>query len=61
VLKEVELYNLKSDVSETKNVANDHPDVIRTIQRLAETMRSKLGDALTGVEGTENRKPGRIN
>ena len=58
---EIALYDLSKDISETNNVANEHPDVVEEIKALANSMRNKLGDALTNVEGTENRAPGMIN
>ncbi|WP_422354656.1 sulfatase [Roseivirga pacifica] len=58
---EIALYDLSKDVSETNNVANEHPDVVEEIKALANGMRNKLGDALTNVEGTENRAPGMIH
>ena len=59
-LKEVELYDVVSDISETKNVASDYPEVVEEIKVLADNMRAKLGDALTGIKGSENRVPGKV-
>jgi arylsulfatase len=56
----MELYDLENDISERHNVADAHPDVVAQIQKLADTMRQKLGDSLTGVEGSEVREPGRV-
>jgi arylsulfatase A len=47
----VELYNMKNDRSETKNVAQDHPDVVARLQAAAEIWRNDLGDKLTGRNG----------
>lgn len=55
----LELYNLENDISEKNNVADKHPAVVDSLQRMAVTLRQKLGDSLTGVEGTEVRKAGR--
>jgi len=57
---EIELYDLSKDISETRNVAIDHPEVVQKIKALAETMRGQLGDALTDRVGTENRPVGII-
>ena len=57
---EIELYDLSNDISETQNVAGDHPEVVQKIKVLAETMRNRLGDALTDRVGTENRPVGTI-
>ncbi len=59
-LKEVELYDLENDESETNNVANQHPDVVNTIKELADQKRSELGDSLRDMEGSERREPGMV-
>lgn len=41
----LELYNLENDVSERRNVAEQHPEVVRRLQALAERMRADLGDS----------------
>ena len=58
-IKSIELYNLDEDISEMKNVANEHPDVIEKIKMLANDMRNKLGDKLMNIEGNENRSIGK--
>ena len=59
-VKKIELYDLERDISETRNLAEEHPDVVEKIKGLAEAMRLRLGDALNGLEGSENREPGRV-
>jgi arylsulfatase len=54
------LFNLKDDISETKNVATDHPDIVKDLEILLDQERVKLGDAQKGIKGKENRPPGRI-
>jgi arylsulfatase A len=39
----LELYNLDSDVSERRDVATQHPDVVRRLQAYAERIRDELG------------------
>ena len=56
----VELYNLSTDISETHDVADQYPEIVKTIAALADQMRSELGDKLTGVEGGGVREPGRV-
>ena len=56
----IALYDLSNDISETNDVASEHPEVVEEIKALAETMRQRLGDALTKVEGSETRQPGMI-
>ena len=60
-LNQIELYNLETDISETKNVATKNPKVVAEIQQLANDMRNRLGDSLLDMEGAENRLPGRID
>lgn len=55
-----ELYNLKEDAAEQANVAALHPDMVSALSHLADSMRNRLGDALTGVEGRHTRPPGRL-
>ena len=54
----LELYNLERDIGESKNVAEDNPQVVAQLQTLAETMRSQLGDSLTSAKGNEVRQAG---
>lgn len=56
----LELYNLEQDIGESVNLADQHPEVVARLGELADRMRSRLGDKLTGVVGSENRKPGRV-
>ncbi len=60
VLEKIELYDLSNDISEKNDVADLYPEVIDTISGLADGMRRKLGDKLTGIEGSENRAPAEV-
>jgi len=60
VLGSPELYNLKDDPEERNDVAQRNPEVVEALSRLADGMRTRLGDALTGVQGKENRPPGKV-
>jgi arylsulfatase len=60
-VENIELYDLKNDISETNNVTAQYPEVVEKIKVLANEIRSKLGDKLYNTEGTENRPVGRIN
>jgi arylsulfatase A-like enzyme len=55
----LELYDLHTDVAESRDVAGEHPDVVARLTALADAMRRDLGDDLTEVEGTGRRPPGR--
>ncbi len=56
----VELYDLQSDIGETRDVADRHPDVVKRLLALAERAREDLGDRLTGRQGSGAREPGRV-
>ena len=60
-LEDIALYDVVADKGETKNVAADHPEVVKKIRLLANDMRQKLGDSLLDLEGSENREVGRLN
>lgn len=55
-----ELYNLETDVSETVNVAAQHPEVVERLLDLAEKARNDLGDKLTDREGLGVREVGLV-
>lgn len=60
-LENIELYDLKGDIGESKNIAAEYPEIVDKIKLLADEMRSKLGDKLYKIEGSENRPVGRID
>jgi len=60
IMTGLELYDLETDIGETKNIADTHPDVVARLQTLAETAREDLGDSLTNRKGTGLRPPGRL-
>ncbi len=59
-LKEIQLYNVADDISETNNVAEEYPEVVEKIKSIADGMRSRLGDSLLGIEGSETRAAGTV-
>jgi arylsulfatase A-like enzyme len=54
------LFDLESDVGETINVADEHPDVVAKLKELADKMRADLGDSATRQKGAGVREPGRV-
>jgi len=52
------LYDLTADPGETTDVRDAHPEVLARLRQHAQTMRAKLGDAILGLEGTEERTVG---
>lgn len=56
---EARLYDLDSDLSETENVIDRYPEVVRQMNRLIEEVRSDMGD--WGYEGRNQRPAGVID
>jgi arylsulfatase A len=56
---ELSLFDLSADIGETMDVKDEHPDVVKTMQSLAEAMRDELGDG-PRRHGKGAREPGRI-
>ncbi|MBO6575980.1 MAG: sulfatase [Rhodothermales bacterium] len=56
----LELFNLREDIGETRDVAEANPEVLARLSALADSMRAELGDRLTGVVGSGVREPGRV-
>ncbi|MCC7064619.1 MAG: sulfatase [Planctomycetes bacterium] len=53
-----ELYDLRADPGETKNVAAEHPEIVAHLEKLAQALREDLGDTLTKTKGTGARPHG---
>ena len=58
-LEAPELYNLKRDIGESRDVAAANPKIVQRLLALADAARSDLGDTLTGRKGSGVREPGR--
>ena len=56
----LELFDLENDIGESKNIANQHPDVVGTMQKLADAMRKNLGDSTKKINGKGVRPAGRL-
>jgi len=54
------LYDLESDVGETKDVSGEHSDVVARLEKLAQSAREDLGDSLTKRKGKNVRPPGKL-
>lgn len=59
-LTEPELYNVATDISETKNVAAENPEIVQRLLAQAEKAREDLGDSLTKRKGSGTRGPGKV-
>jgi arylsulfatase len=60
-MKEMELYHIPSDPSESKNVIDQNPEIVSKMNALAEKVREDMGDALQNRDGKNNREPGNVN
>ena len=56
----IELYSLRQDPSETKNVVDEYPEVMNNLEQLANQMRVDLGDNLINTKPTGQRKSGQV-
>jgi arylsulfatase len=54
---QLELYNLRADISEQKNVAAENPDIVKRLLAFAEEARNDLGDKLVDRKGNGIREP----
>ena len=59
-VEQPELYDLYGDISESKNVAAEHPEEVALLQKHAETIRAELGDSLKKLPtGAGTREAGK--
>ena len=59
-IDQIELYDLNNDISETTDVADKNPEVVKKIESISDKMRKELGDELYNVTGQENRPIGQV-
>jgi arylsulfatase A len=55
-----ELYNLETDVSESRNVCDQHPEIVTRLKAHIEACREDIGDEGAGVVGKNVRPIGRV-
>lgn len=55
------LYDLKNDISESKNVLEQYPEIVKELQAHAEAARIDLGDTLTNRRGNGIRPAGKAD
>ena len=59
-LESAQLFDLSKDKGETTDVSSKNPEILKLLNGFADQARADMGDALTGNEGTGNRKAGKI-
>jgi arylsulfatase A len=55
-----ELYDLESDIGETSNLYDQHPDVVRRLTQMVLECGKDIGDDRAGAEGQNIRPAGRV-
>ena len=56
-----ELYDLETDIGETNNIYDQHPEIVDELETKLNICRQDLGDHITGVEGQNLRPVGRVD
>ena len=56
---EQSLFNLKDDIGESTNIADQHPQVVEALLKVVEQARAELGDRLTKRTGSSTREHGK--
>ena len=59
-LEKTQLFDLSKDKGETTDISAQNPEMLKLLNSFADQARADMGDALTGNEGTGNRKAGRL-
>jgi arylsulfatase len=55
-----QLFDLQNDVNESKDVAADHPEIVKQLEALADNARFDLGDSLKKQKGNGTREPAQL-
>ena len=55
------LFDLEKDPKERNDLASKHPEIVIKISKIADSIRTILGDKLTGTKGKEVRPVGKID
>ena len=57
----IELYDLENDISESYNVAEQFPEIVKRLKKLGQNSREELGDRITKTKGGDVRPIGRLD
>jgi arylsulfatase A-like enzyme len=57
---ELSLYDLNTDIGESKDLKAAHTDVVTHLEQLADKARLELGDSARKMVGTGYREPGQV-
>ena len=55
------LFNLSSDPGEDRDVKEQHPDIVKRLNEIADKYRKEIGDGLTNSIGSEVRPAAKLN
>jgi arylsulfatase A-like enzyme len=58
--EEIVLYDLSADIGERVNLADEVPEIVADLQRLADEARASLGDRHLSRQGVDFRHPGSV-
>jgi arylsulfatase A-like enzyme len=53
----LELYDLSVDPGESRDLAAEHPEVVKRLSAAMNQIRKELGDSRLGIQGSERRPP----
>ena len=54
------LYNLKDDISESTDLMQKYPSIIKEMKKLLDEARTDMGDDLRGIKGKDTRPAGKV-
>jgi arylsulfatase len=57
---ELALYDVRSDPSESRNLATQHPEIVARLQEVVRAARADLGDSLTNTKSSNIRPAGDV-